>query len=70
MLSENSKPRNPNTSIEPVTKDMTAFFPTNNNERLISILMREKKGKWMVGFGGGGVERRGGDVAACCLGTY
>lgn len=53
MLSENSKPRNPNTSIEPVTKDMTAFFPTNNNERLISILMREKKGKWMVGFGGG-----------------
>lgn len=49
MLSENSKPCNPNTSIEPVTKDMTAFFPTNNNERLISILMREKKGKWMGG---------------------
>lgn len=45
MLSENSKPCNPNTSIESVTKDMTAFFPTNNNERLISILMREKKGK-------------------------
>lgn len=57
MLSENSKPCNPNTSIEPVTKDMTAFFLTNNNERLISILMREKKGKWMGGgvwVGGGG----------------
>lgn len=54
MLSQNSKPCNPNTSIEPVTKDMTAFFPTNNNERLISILMREKKGKWMGGDGGGG----------------
>lgn len=57
MLSENSKPCNPNTSIELVTKDMTAFFPTNNNERLISILMREKKGKWIEGWGvwrGGG----------------
>lgn len=64
MLSENSKPRNPNTSIEPVTKDMTAFFPTNNNERLISILMREKKGKWMVGFGGGSRAQRG---RCCCL---
>lgn len=69
MLSENSKPRNPNTSIEPVTKDMTAFFPTNNNERLISILMRGKKGKWMV-VERGGVTRGGGDVASCCLGTY
>ena len=48
MLSENSKPCNPNTCIESVTKDMTAFFPTDNNKRLISILMREKKGKWMA----------------------
>lgn len=45
MLSENSKPCNPNTSIESVTKDMTAFFPFfNNNKQLISILMRKKKG--------------------------
>lgn len=50
MLLENSKPCNPNTSIEPVTEDMTAFFPTRNNERLISILMREKKGKLMGGW--------------------
>lgn len=42
---KNSKPCNPNTSIESVTKDVTAFFFTNNNERLISILMREEKGK-------------------------
>lgn len=27
-------------SIESVTKDMTAFFLTDNNERLISIVMR------------------------------
>lgn len=68
MLSENSKPCNPNTSIESVTKDMTAFFPFfNNNKQLISILMRKKKGKWMKG---GGVEHEGGDVASCCLGTY
>lgn len=67
MLSENSKPCNPNTSIESVTKDMTAFFPFfNNNKQLISILMRKKKGKWMKG----GVEHGGGDVASCCLGTY
>lgn len=29
-------------SIESVTKDMTAFFLTDNNERLISIVMREE----------------------------
>lgn len=52
MLSENSKPRNPNTSIESVTKDMTAFFLTNNNERLISILMREKERQEDVQEGG------------------
>lgn len=57
MLSENSKPRNPNTSIESVTKDMTAFFLTNNNERLISILMREKERQEDVQEGGMRVAR-------------
>lgn len=57
MLSENSKPRNPNTSIESVTKDMTAFFLTNNNERLISILMREKERQEDVQEGGCGWRR-------------
>lgn len=45
---KNSGPCNPNTSIECVTKDVTALFFTNNNERLISILMREGKSKWMA----------------------